>query len=367
MSEVNGATLARPGETDSEERPDGESAAKPAPPTLRKRLWSVAKWSLTVLVLAFVAWRAVKLWREGSPGDVELHPGWLSLAGVFYALGWLPSAWFWRATMARMGDKVSWPAAVRAYYVGHLGKYVPGKALVPIIRGQMVASPNVRFRSAVLGVVYDSLVMMGVGAEISIALLAFLIPDDLAKAPALLRAGAAHPAGRWLLENPYVLPLAVLAGVALSLPVVGRLFAFVSHKFAPVQDEGDLVRKIDAVLIGKGFLAFCVAWAAHGLSLWATLRGVGASAELSNLPGWVATVSFSMFAGFVAIFSPGGAGVREGFLIELLRTQPGVDPRQAVAGAFVLRAVGMATEVIVAAALYYGLRTSRGADASRSP
>jgi hypothetical protein len=272
-----------------------------------------------------------------------------------------------------MCERVNWRDAVRAYYVGHLGKYVPGKALVPIIRGQMVAASGVRFRSAVLGVVYDSLVMMGVGAEIAVALAAHLIPDDLAKAPAVLRAAAEHPLGRWLLDHPFALPLAVLAGVALSLPVVGRMFAFVAHKFAPVPDDNDLAGRIDAPLIGKGFLAFCVAWVAHGLCLWATLRGIGAPAELSNLAGWTATVAFSMFAGFVAIFSPGGAGVREGFLIELLRAQPGVDPRQAVAGAFVLRAVGMAAEVVVAAALYYGLRPKRlpgadqGADAPDSP
>jgi len=334
-------------------------APKAAPrPSARKRLWSLAKWALTVLVLAFVAWRAVKLWREGSPGKVELHFGWLALSALFYALGWLPSVWFWHVIIVRMGDNIPWPTAARAYYVGHLGKYVPGKALVPIIRGQMVAAAGGRFGAAVLAVVYETVVMMGVGGEVAAALAAFLLPEDLGRAPALLRPILDRPAVRWLLETPWALPAIVLLLVLLSMPVVARLFSWAARKFAPVRDEAASVRGFDAKLIGLGFLVFSAAWTLHGLSLWATLRGIGASASLADLPAWTATVALATFAGFLAVFSPGGAGVREGFLIELLKVRPGVDPRQAVAAAFVLRAVQLATEVVVAAALYYGLKVT---------
>ena len=47
--------------------------------------------------------------------------------------------------------------------------------------------------------VYDTLVMMGVGGEVTVALLPFLLPADLERSPALLRGLVTHPAGRWLL------------------------------------------------------------------------------------------------------------------------------------------------------------------------
>jgi hypothetical protein len=323
----------------------------------RKRFWSALKWSLTVLVLAFVAMRAKQLWDQGAAGDVELHAGWLVLAGVLYALGWLPSAWFFKVTLLRMGDDIGWRPLLRAYYCGHLGKYVPGKALVPIIRGQMIASAGGRFRAGALAVVYDSVVFMGVGVEITIALLAFLIPKRLEHAPSLLQTLAAHPWGRWVLEHPIVLPIGVLVAVVASLPLVGRMFAFAATKLAPLGEDQVLTRRIDASLIGQGFLVFTVAWFVHGMSLWAVLRGVGVAASLSALPTWTACIALPMTAGFIALFAPGGVGVREGVLIEVLKAQPGIDPRQAVAAAFALRLVGLLTEVIVAVVLYYGLAT----------
>lgn len=322
-------------------------------------------------MLAFVAWRAVKLWREGSPGEVELRPGWLALAGLFYAVGWLPSVWFWRVALARLGDEISWPAAARAYYVGHLGKYVPGKALVPVIRGQMAAAAGGRFGAGVLAVVFETVVMMGVGGEVAAMLVAYLLPADLERSPALLRGIVMQPAVRHLIEVPFAIPLIVLALVLISLPIVARLFSWAARKFTPVKDDAALANRFDAKLIGVGFVAFAAAWTLHGLSLWATLRGIGVSAPLANLPGWTAIVALSTFAGFLAVFAPGGAGVREGFLIELLKVQPAVDPRQAVAAALLLRAVWLATEVVVAGALYYGLkprtivRSDQGADATR--
>lgn len=327
------------------------SSAKPE----RKRLWTILKWSLTLLVVAFVVVRAKQLWDEGTAGGVELYAGWLALSGVLYALGWLPSAWYYKAILSRMGDDIAWRAILRAYYCGHLGKYVPGKALVPIIRGQMVAAAGGRFRAGALAVVYDSVIFMGVGLEVSIALLAFLIPKDVERSSKMFQMIAGHPWGRWLLDHPIVLPIGVLLLVIASLPVVGRLFAFVARKLAPVADDQTLTRRIDASLIGQGFLVFSMAWFVHGLGLWAVLRGVGADAAFSDLPIWTACIALPMTAGFVALFAPGGIGVREGVLIEVLKAQPGIDPRQAVAAAFALRLVGLITEVIVAVVLYYGL------------
>jgi len=349
-----------------EPRSADEDASPVAGRSRKKILWTVLKWSLTALVLGFVAVRAKQLWDQGTAGDVEFRVGWLVLAGLLYALGWLPSAWYFKALLARMGDEVSWRAVLRAYYCGHLGKYVPGKAFVPIIRGQMIATAGGRFRAAALAVVYDSVVFMGVGVEVTVALLAYLIPKDLERAPALLRVPAEHPVGRWLLDHPVVLPMGVLIAVVASLPLVGRLFAFAATKLAPYESDTSLTRGIDASLIGQGFLVFVLAWIIHGASLWAVLRGVGAEVSLTALPTWIACIALPMTAGFIALFAPGGVGVREGVLIEVLKAQPGIDPRQAVAAAFALRLVGFLTEVVLAIVLYYGLAPRSRAEASSS-
>jgi uncharacterized membrane protein YbhN (UPF0104 family) len=207
---------------------------------------------------------------------------------------------------------------------------------------------------------------MGVGVEVTVALLAFLVPKDLERAPALIRVPAEHPVGRWFLEHPIVLPIGVLIVVVASLPVVGRMFAFAATKLAPLGSDKTLSRGIDASLIGQGFLVFSAAWVVHGLSLWAVLKGVGANAALSLLPTWTACIALPMTAGFIALFAPGGVGVREGVLIEVLKAQPGIDPRQAVAAACALRLVGLLTEVVLAVVLYFGLAPPREREAPPS-
>lgn len=327
------------------------------PARFRKRLWTVAKWSLTLVVLGFVAEHALKLWHGGSAGEVDLHIGWLLLAGLLYTIGWTPSVWYWRTLLSRMGDEISWPAAFRAYYCGHLGKYVPGKALVPVIRGHMTAAAGGRFRVGALATVYETLVMMGVGAEVAVALIPFLLPDDSGRLPDVLCVFVVHPGGVWLLDHPWILPGVMLLFVLVSMPVVARLFAVVARKIAPVPHVENLVRPIDSRTIGAGVPAFCLAWVTHGAALWATLCGVGADVSLTELPAWTACVALPMVVGFLAIFAPGGVGVREGVLIAVLQFHAGIDARQAVAAAFLLRLVGLVAEVIVAAVLYYGVAT----------
>ena len=321
-----------------------------------RRKWIVAllKWSLTLAVLAFVGVRAAQLWRQGSAQAVELCPGWLVASGGLYLLGWLPSVWFWRRLLARMGDRLTWPAVARAYYCGHLGKYVPGKALVPIIRGQLVAAAGGRFRIGALSAVYETLVMMAGGAAVAAGLLAFLLPAAPPAQPGPLRTFMRHPTVQFLLAERMLLPGLVLVGVAVSLPLAARLFSVLSRKFAPV--EGRLPQPIDARLIGEGLLMYAVGWMFHGLSLYATLRGVGADVGLYDLPAWTATVALAATAGFAALFAPGGVGVREALLIEFLRVRPDIGPTRAVAAALLLRCVWLLAEVAAAGLLYYGVK-----------
>lgn len=352
---MDDSTVIRTYEQETAEPHNGPGAMVSAGRSRQAWLWAGVKWGLTLLVIGFVGVRAAALWRENATTDLSLHWGWLGLAGIFYTLGWLPSVWFFRASLIRLGDHISWPATVRAYYVGHLGKYVPGKAMVPLIRGQMVATAGGRIQTGALAVVYETLVMMGVAVEMSVAFFPFLIPEHLAHRSVLVQRVVSWAPVAWLVDHPAIVPLATLVLVVVTLPLVARLFSFAARWLAPGDGSEQPTGSIGAGLIGGGALVFVVAWMIQGLALWATLRGVGADVSILQLPQWSVCCALSMAAGFLAIFAPGGIGVREGALIEILKVQPGVDPRGAIAAAFLLRAVGFLAEVIVAIILYFGL------------
>ena len=58
---------------------------------------------------------------------------------------------------------------MRAFWIGHLGKYVPGKAMVVILRTGLVYSDRVNRTVAVTSVFIETLTMMAVGAFVAAA------------------------------------------------------------------------------------------------------------------------------------------------------------------------------------------------------
>ncbi len=58
----------------------------------------------------------------------RLEPLWLVASGVLYLVAMLPSVLFWQRVLRVLGQEAGLLKTARAYYIGHLGKYVPGKA-----------------------------------------------------------------------------------------------------------------------------------------------------------------------------------------------------------------------------------------------
>ncbi len=337
-------------------------------PSIQRKILVVLKWALCAVVILFVAISARKLWMQGtSHGDIKgeevsLQWGWLFLAGVTYTAGWLPSVWFWRKMMHKMGGDVGFLDAVRAYYCGHLGKYVPGKAMVLVIRGSMVKERGCRFRAAALSAAYETLIIMGAGTAIAVALTPWLISQQLIDAlPPWLRQSVQLESVQAIIHSQWGAPLVVMLGCIAILPLLSKLFTKVAEKMAPHEENENNKGNITSIspkLIGEGLLLFVVAWFLHGLSLGFVLKGVGADDfNLAQLPVWVGAVSLATSIGFIVLFSPGGAGVREGILMAVLMYQPGIGEQQAVAAAFSLRLVWLVTELCVAAILYFTNRT----------
>jgi len=99
-------------------------------------------------------------------------------------------------------------------------------------------------------------------------------------------------------------------------------------------------------------------WLCWGMSYWATLRAMGIPGldPISAMPQYVGTVTLATVAGFAVLVVPGGAGVREAALAELIipyLTRLVPNPQLiAWASAIVLRLVWLVAEVMVSIILY---------------
>ena len=103
---------------------------------------------------------------------VQFEPAWLVLSGVLYLVGMAPACLFWRRVLRVLGQEAGLLKTIRAYYIGHLGKYVPGKALVVVLRAGMVGGERVNITVAAATVFIETLTMMASGSVIAAVLIA---------------------------------------------------------------------------------------------------------------------------------------------------------------------------------------------------
>ena len=306
--------------------------------------WTVAKWSICVAVLFFVGWRGYSLWTKDDFEKIDLQYRWLIPAVLVYLVAWIPSIWFWKKLLQNTGHSPSTKNLVRAYFCGHLGKYIPGKAMALVIRAALLKSENVDFRSSALTATYETLWMMGTGALIAVCCFPALFM------PALI---ADFPWMQW------GLPM-VAIGITLSLlPVLSRLLSKVTLWMLPKNAEvEDASRIVNTRLLFQGLLFYIVAWGMLGLSLGFTLKSVGVDVSVSDAFLLIGAVAAANVIGFAALFAPGGIGIREGLIMEILQTHPDIGQRQAVLAAVLLRMIWLSAEILVSVLLYYGIRSS---------
>jgi uncharacterized membrane protein YbhN (UPF0104 family) len=261
-------------------------------------------------------------------------------AGALYLLGLAPSGWFWHRLMVALGQRPAVADSLAAYFIGHLGKYVPGKALVVVIRAGMIRGPRVDAKVAAACVAIETLTMMAVGAAISLAVLSSVVRGTYT----------------------WIVPIAAVVtavGLLAFLPVLRHALKMVERR-RPVWLENLAWRDLGWRVLVPGWLWLGCGWALQGLSLWATLRALGATeiGPFADLPLCTAAVAISVVAGFLSFF-PAGLVAREAVLLLVLEAA-GIDPSLALAVAVLQRLVSLVSELGISAILYLGFMLRKG-------
>ncbi len=253
-----------------------------------------------VACMVFIAKTLADDWNEVSEKLSNASLGWLGAALIASALGMGIIALTWADAMRIVGGKITRRQAFSWYFVGELGKYLPGAIWAAVGRGELARRHGVaRNRS------YPSVGLSLVGLYLAAALsAAVLVPFDLAHqadaGPALLLL-LLVPVGLAAL-HPRVLERVLLLGER----VTGKAFNIVIPSWG--QTVGLVLRYL--IVAGTWFVA-------------QALPGVDTPIlriALATLLSWT--------AGFVTP-TPAGAGVREAVFIAVSGLAPG--PAAAVA------------------------------------
>jgi uncharacterized membrane protein YbhN (UPF0104 family) len=316
--------------------------------------WTIAglKSAVALLVLWAVGRLVIRTWNDlrDQRLSLQFEPVWLVGAGILYLAGLSAYARFYERILSSSTTPIRFLPAWRAYVVSHLGKYVPGKAMVVVVRTGMVVPYGGSAATAAIATFYETLVMMAAGGLVAAA--------GFARAAGSDRVEFALPL--WGLVKLPGYQVASVAGLGLGLgflflvvpPIFGRLAGLLSISIPGVGP--DALPRLTSRLLGQGMLWSVGGWVLLGLSQLLVVRafdpaGAASLIALGLVPVVIASVALATVSGFLVAVLPGGLGVREGVLMSALTPALGSD--RAVVAALVLRLVWVVAELVAAAVL----------------
>jgi uncharacterized membrane protein YbhN (UPF0104 family) len=319
-----------------------------------------------LVVLLVVGYFLVKAVRDAqdelSRHDFSIfsvRPVWLLASAIFYLIGMLPMGIYWHRLLVSMGQRPRLADTLRAFYAGHLGKYVPGKAMVVLIRAGMLRGERVNATVTAVSVFAETLTMMAVGAFLAATTIAWQFAEE--RMFFLLAIGLLLVSG-----IPTWPP--VFRCLVRTFDISASRIAEFTRRGPPDRSPGqDLTQVPDSArsslklaeagyswsVVLNGWIADLVGWLILGLSLLAVLNGIvqpvsfGGSAE--RYLAALASVTLATVVGFLSLL-PAGVLVRELVIQGLLSPQLG--PGMAMVSAIVFRLVSLVAELVCAALLH---------------
>jgi hypothetical protein len=268
------------------------------------------QWVLGLAIVGFAARSLIRNWDQlrAQPLDWSVRPGWILLSAVVVWLMYALLIAAWRRMLAGWGRGLDPWAAARIWTVSSLGKYLPGKVWAVAGMAVMAQQAGIGAGPATGSAVILQMLAIGTGAAVV----------------GLTGWGALRAAYPGAAIGLAVLLSASIAGIGLLLwpGFVNRVLRIAAPGADPVTPP--------VAAVAFGILANVAAWVGYGLALWLLARGLLPRAGLDLLPA-IAVFTASYLAGFLALFAPGGIGVREGVFILMQHGPIGIGAASALA------------------------------------
>lgn len=321
-----GLTLAR------RRYPDSVPAARGRPSWRR-----LARIAFVIAALAAVALAVVGQWSGVSSRLRELAAGPLLAAFAMVICGLGLGMLGWRAVLADLGSPLPLPAAARTFFVGQLGKYLPGSVWPVVAQMELAQRHDVPRRRVAAATLVSLTLAAAAGLAVAAAFAPFLLGGEAARYAWILLTLPAFA----LVLHPRVLNAVLARGLRL------------------VRRPADDVRlSLRGVTVGFAF--FVAQYLLYGLQAWLLAVDLGA-APRPALPLTVGAFALATAAGLLFVVAPAGAGVREVVLV--LALAPLLSTAAATVLALVSRLLLTLADVAVAA---LGWAAVRGGAAPRA-
>lgn len=309
------------------------------PQVLVKRLigsrW--VKWAVVVIAVGIGAYEIEREWGEVHASLARI--GFLTAFEALLVLLVMQYATLrqWQALLAGLGSPVRTTTAGRIFFIGQLGKYIPGSVWPVLTQMELGARAKIpRSRSA-----SASILTMILSVASGLLVAAATIPF-------------AHPSADYDWVFIFVPVILVCLYPRILNPLLNKLFALTKR---PGLDHPVTLR-----MLSKALAWSLLAWLANGVQIWILADKLGAPPGRTFLIA-LGGYAFAWCVGFVIIIDPAGAGIREALLVTALA--PVLPPGAPLAVALVSRAVNTISDLLVAGLAAASSRRLQEADAGK--
>jgi len=263
----------------------------------RSRVLDVVRIVVAVLVLVAVVVAVWRNWSDVSEHLGDIPPATLVAAFVLSLLSPVLTQLGWRVLLADLGTRLPLPAGASVFFVGQLGKYLPGSVWSIVAQADMGSRLGVPRRR------------MGVVGLLSILL--SVITGAIVGIPAvpLLVARSGEVRSLWWFAPAVVLllllwPRLLNWGIATLLRLLRR---------------EPLEHSLTTPAIAQAAMWFVLAWLSAGGSILLLARALSPGTPVRDLVVTsVCGFALASAIGMFSVFVPAGVGVRDGVLALLL-------------------------------------------------
>ncbi len=254
------------------------------------------KIALITIILFFLGRSVISNWERVRTYDWSFNPVLMAVSFMIFCLAYTLLPWIWRKLLCYMGYEISYGDAWDIFYIGNLGRYIPGK--VWTIAGMAYMAEKVGIPATIAG---TSAVFANAYSLVSSFVFFILF---------LILRGTHSTSGSFL----WLLPIFLIIVIVFIFPRnLERVLNVVLKRFGKNRVKIGITTfkalKIVALYLVSGIL--------FGSAFWVFVSAF-VGWELINPVFAASAYIIAYWIGFLAFFVPGGLGVREGTLGLLL-------------------------------------------------
>ena len=267
----------------------------------RKVIRTAAVLLVVLLIGYYYSLEVRKNWASLQNFKLIINVSFLIISLSLYLLSYLLETYIWQICINRhLGRReLNFPQSIAVVNASGLFKYLPGR--VWTYTAQLLWLKKYNISKPVI--LYVNLICMGGSVIVSLYLgLIYLVlyTDSLGTTAAILSFSALL-----LCNIIYITWNSFLMNKLISLAA-----RFFKKEIRPLHDSKLLLIFIQSI--------YMFSWSLMGFAGYFLAKGIGLSLDLTGIFAILASMSLSWLAGYFAVFSPGGLGIREGMMLLML-------------------------------------------------